>query len=124
MVQLCMHNLLQILFPYRFLQNKVWFPVLNSSTLLSTFYTVVYVCYSQTPLSLPHISPLVIISVLYVCGFIFVLYINSLFFFLISNISNIIRYLSSPAWLTSPSMIITTTIHVAANDIISFCMPK
>ena len=58
--------------------------------------------------------------VFYAYEFISVLYIDSFVLFFIPHISDATYYLSFSVWLTSLSMIISRSIHVVANGIISF----
>ena len=76
-------------------------------------YLVACMCYSQiSNLSFSH-SPLVTLFVFYVCESISV-------YFLTPHISDIIWYLCFSVWLTSLTMIISRSILVAVNGIISF----
>ena len=114
----------QILFPYRQLQST------EQSSLcytvgpyqLSILYIVVCICQSQSPnLSFLPFPPDNHNFVFYICNSISILQISSFVpFFQIPHISDILYYLSFSVCLTSLSMTISRSIHVAANGIILF----
>ena len=90
---------------------------------MSVLCIVVYICWLQPPnLPLPSSFPFGNPKfVFYVCESLSVLEISSFVsLFQIPRISCIIWYLSFSVWLTSLSMMISRSTHVAANGIISF----
>ena len=86
--------------------------VIRSCTQLSnwahTHYPLVDICLLSTS-----VTPFLFIDK-------FIFFKNFINFFYILHISDIIWYLSFSVWLTSLSMIISRSIHVASNGIISF----
>ena len=88
-----------------------------------TFILYLVVCMLIPVIYIPlHLSPLLTMSLLSmsVCLFLFYKWAHLYLFFQIPHISNIIWYLSFSVWLTSLCMIISRSIQVAANGIISF----
>ena len=101
--------------------SSLWYTV--GPCCLSILYIIVCVCLSQAPnLSLPHpLSTLVTISLFSMSVTLFVLLIGSFVSYLRFHvISDITWYLSFLVWLISLSMIISRSIHVAANGFILF----
>ena len=115
--------------PSRLLQNidysSLWYTV-GPCWLLSILCTVcVYINPKLLIYPSPFPSPFPFGNhkfVFYFCESISDLYVSSFvsFFFYIPHISDIIWYLSFSVWLTSLSVIISRSIHVAANGTVSF----
>ena len=103
---------LERLVPYRSLQSIVEAPVLQSRTLL-LIYSINTILHLLIPNS--HSPPP---SVLCVCFRFVEKFIGAIF--KTPHISDIIRYLSFFSWLTLLSVIISRSIHVVANGIVSF----
>ena len=93
-----MYLLFQILFPYKLLHNIEYGSL----------------CYTVGPCSLSGFYTVVCLWV-YFC---FLYNFTCIILFLTPHISNIIWYLYFPVWLTWFSMIISRSIHLAANNII------
>ena len=105
----------QVFFPYRLLQN-IEYSSLGCTVgpfLKSILYIAVCICWPQLPIY-PSFLPLPFGN--HVCFWCVRLYP----FFKIPLVNGIVWYLPFSVWLTSLSMIVSGSIHVATNGIISF----
>ena len=115
--------LFQILFPFRLFQNieqsflcytvgRCWLSILNIA---------VCTCLSQTPNPSPRpFAPRNHKFVLWVCFYFVNKFTCIFFFFFLDSAYKWYHMIFVFVWLTSLSMIISGSIHVAANGIISF----
>ena len=124
-LQIHISTLFQILFPYRSLQSiEQDSPCYSVGSYQSyILYIVVYICQSQCPnlsLPLPLLSPLVTTNLFSTSSVTQLLFCKQVHLYHFFGVHIQVILYSIYLFLTSLSMIISRSIHITANDIISF----